>query len=381
MRNNKQGTNRGAGRPYDFDSYSDKFDTWELPPPVRSPQRDYREASRPPQRSAPSRGKTNTGAGRQGKGGSNRTYNSTSPNSQRRPSAPPQRQRQQLNRQNSAGTQRRQRPPQQRGRDVDYVRGSINREERRRKQNERRRKRLRRRRILLSTFLILTTLVVTIVLCLTVFFKMNKIDVKGNSRYTAQQVLDSVDFRIGENMFLIGSNKQEESIETRLPYIQQADIKLSLPATVVINVKETTAKYAYLSGDKYILLDSELKVLEKDIAELPEGVIILSGPKFKSANVGTPIVFEDEAVKENTNSLLAAVEKAEMSDITAIELTNASTNYIVYQNRIRIKLGALTNLEYKLDMAKAAIAKESSDAKGTLDVTIDKVATFTQDKE
>lgn len=255
-----------------------------------------------------------------------------------------------------------------------------NKEEMRKAQYLRRKKRQRRNRIVGLFLLVATMILVTVILSLTVFFKIGKIEVKNNVLYTVQQVERMIDFKINDNMFTIGKKKQEESISSKLPYVKSAKITYKLPGTVVITVTETTAKYSYQSGETFYLLDEDLIVLEGNVAQVPEDVMSIEEIAIKSLDIGKRATFDTEKIDKQMEIIANALKKTDLDKITAIKPINETTNFVVYDGRIDVKLGSLTNIDYKLNLAKTAIDKENEkipDAKGTLDVTVDKQARFT----
>lgn len=258
-----------------------------------------------------------------------------------------------------------------------------NKEELRRAQYIRRKKRQKKNKIVGIISLVLIVAIVTVVLSLTVFFKISSINIVNNNLYSEEQILRMIDFNVNENMFMIGKSKQEANIASKLPYIKSAKITYKLPSTVVITVTETTAKYFYKVDDAFYLLDEDLVVLEGNVTELPEGVAEIQEVRFKPFEIAQKAVVDDEKTAKQMNIIVEALKKTDLDKITAVKPVNESTNFLVYDGRINIKLGSLTNLEYKLTLAKSGIDKEnekSPDIKGTLDVTVDKQARFTAEQ-
>lgn len=262
-----------------------------------------------------------------------------------------------------------------------------NRLEQRALQNERRKKRMKRRRILTLSSLFLIVVIVSVVLCCTVFFKIDTIQIKGTDLYTEDQVLYMVDFKKGDNLLTLNRKGQEQTLPSKLPYVKSAKIKISLPGTVIIEVQNADPKYYYTAADgTFVYLDATLKVLESGAAVPPamEGIISLDGTPFKSFPVGGVAVLEDEAMLQALTGIIKSLETVGLSKITAIQSVNQSTNFVVYDNRLTIKIGEAVNLDKKLTMAKTSIDSTQADnilnlpeTKGILDVTVGKYAYFT----
>lgn len=273
------------------------------------------------------------------------------------------------------------RPRPERGQQAPY----RNREEQRRQQNQRRAKRLKRRRAIMGAFLGVTLIVVAVVLCFTVFFKVNEIKIEGTQLYTSEQVLAMLNFKQGDNMLLIPRSEQAEALPNKMPYVKRANIKLSLPSTVVVTIEDAVAQYYYPSEDgTFTYLDDTLKVLSTGEAELPqvENPVSMEGTAFKTLTVGQKAVFEDEKIQAAMEEMLKAVAEVKMEKVTGLMAINQTTNFIIYDGRITIKLGEATNVSEKLSRAYASIQKMGqTDVKGTMDVTVGKYAYFTESNE
>lgn len=263
-----------------------------------------------------------------------------------------------------------------------------NREEQRRAQNQRRLKRLRRRRITTAVLLLLTLVIVAVSLCFTVFFKIDKIQIKGTDLYTEEQILHMLDFKRGDNMLMVNRKDQAAALPNKLPYIKSAVIQLSLPSTIVVTVEPAEAKY-YFQGDDglYSYFDNTMKVLETGAQTLPEtaGAVSLEKTAFKKLETGKKAVFADEKIQAAMEEILKAIESVKLEHVTGIMVINEATNYVIYDNRITIKLGTATKVEEKLLLAKTSIEDAKNDdvlsqpdTKGTLDMTLEKFAYFTE---
>ena len=78
----------------------------------------------------------------------------------------------------------------------------------------------------------------TIVVAITLFFKVNTIYVAGNQRYTSQQVQDATEIHAGDNLYLLDKNEVAEKIIKTLPYVEKIRINRKLPDTLVVEVQE-----------------------------------------------------------------------------------------------------------------------------------------------
>lgn len=156
----------------------------------------------------------------------------------------------------------------------------------------------RRRRKRKGSFSFLYKLLVFFVICgaivaaLAVFFKVDTIEVTGNSRYTAQEIADSGGIHVGDNLFLVNKFSAAEAITRSLPYISSVRISRKLPDTLCIQVEENATLCAIeQSGGDWILSGSG-KLVEQ--AAAGEEVTRIVGLTPVDPQVGMPLQVPDE---------------------------------------------------------------------------------------
>jgi len=75
----------------------------------------------------------------------------------------------------------------------------------------------------------------------TVFFRVEVIEVTGNSRYTSQEVAAASGIKLGGSLYAINKNAAARQIRQTLPYVEELSIWRGLPNKVVIQVTECQA--------------------------------------------------------------------------------------------------------------------------------------------
>ena len=101
----------------------------------------------------------------------------------------------------------------------------------------------RRRRKRKGSFSFLYKLLMLFVICgaivaaLAVFFKVDTIEVTGNSRYTDSEIAESGGIHVGDNLFLINKFGAAEEITRKLPFISSVRISRLLTDTLCIQVE------------------------------------------------------------------------------------------------------------------------------------------------
>lgn len=134
-------------------------------------------------------------------------------------------------------------------------------------QKQRRRPRYRKRRRgrhpgiykLISAVLILAA----VVAACAVFFRVEQINVAGNSRYSDQEIIDVAGVKEGENLFAVQGARVSRNLQSRLPYIRTVSVRRGLPSTLTITVTESAVRAAVAQGDSWWLMDEDGKLLEQ----------------------------------------------------------------------------------------------------------------------
>ena len=308
-------------------------------------------------------------------------------------------------------------------------------EERALHRDERQREKQKRLRIFYP-ILVVFVLAVGLVLSFTVFFHLNKVEVRGYSIYSENEVISVSGVKDGDNLFLINQGKVKEHITEKLPYVGDVQVKLALPNKLIITVFETSVKCAVDNKSEYILLDENAKVLgtatsleevksnavleggkaleteetqeesdeksDKETADKEEkkeqkkttskpkyvlahkDFVVLKGAKVKKAVPGKTVNFSKEKTLSVYTDIMNLFIENEITGITELNLSDIYNIVMKYENRIDVKVGSITNLKDKMAFAAEVIKDQDQvgpNAEGTIDLTIEKKAYFSPKTE
>lgn len=262
-------------------------------------------------------------------------------------------------------------------------------EQRRRSEEHRqtlRRRRNRRGRVPtnagLGKKLFLTAVVVAAVICsLLLFFKIRKIEVRGNLVYDSASIIDASGVHTGDNLLFVNKTAVAGRISTRLPYVREVRVTRLLPGTVQLDVAETDAPFGVATDDGSMwLLDSEGKVLEQADDASPDDLPMLLGFTIQDPKPGKPASSEEgSASLEAAVSVMTALRGTGLlPQIAAIDVAKPYDVVLQYADRFKIWLGGTDQLDYKLQYLTAVLEQLDSYQTGTIDLTFDeeKVARF-----
>ena len=211
--------------------------------------------------------------------------------------------------------------------------------------------------------------VVAAVLSMTVFFNIEHIEVEGNARYTASQIIEAGGVMQGQNLIRTDKKQIVNGITSKLPYTLTVEVKRKLPSTLKITVTETKAAMYTIFNDKAVLLDNNLKVLELLSEVNDSSLTLLSGAVVTEAVAGYTAQFEGEVIS-SLSPLMEAVQKhLDGGALNEINMANLKDIVLYYDDRrLTIYIGSTDNIFNKLAMAAHIISVNPKTEVANIDV-------------
>ncbi len=246
--------------------------------------------------------------------------------------------------------------------------------------------------IVVVGFFLALCLVIVPIIFFTVF-RVKNIQVEGSTLYTQEELIDASGIEIGENLFFVDVEGGAEAIEKNLPYSNNVAIKKKLPNTLIFYVETTDKAYAVeISEGTYAVTNPELKVLEVS-GVIPEKVVPIIVDKPAFYELGEKLAFitekDDETTKDKDASeepaepvvdqtfmliseILNAINEYEIKDISLINVRSTTNIYLIYQERIVLRLGDSSDIASKLSLGKRAVEDEQNAdiVTGTVNLTV-----------
>ncbi len=235
----------------------------------------------------------------------------------------------------------------------------------------------RRRRRGRFTFLykLLSVLIIcaAIVAALTLFFKVETIEVMGESRYSEATILEAAGVSVGDNLYLLNKYTVSSNIYQKCPYVQDVRINRQPPDTLVIEVTECSAVAAIAQNGSYWLISSQGKIVEKKTSsDLPK----VDGCVLVDPAVGSWVQMEEGSDQTELCALLAALEDAGVMDqMEGIHLDDAGTVVMDYAGRFTVELPRGADYAKKLYQLSSAISQLETNETGTFNMN-DEEKTF-----
>ena len=253
--------------------------------------------------------------------------------------------------------------------------------------------------------------VVAVVLGMSIFFKVEKVEVSGCNTYTAWEVSEASGIEMGSNLMTLSRAQVSGSIISKLPYVDTVRVGIFLPNTVNIEITELDVVYAIEDGDgNWWLMNDEGKIVEQTNGITAKEYTQVLGVRLEAPEVGQQAVAreanmttipvmdpdatetegeettEPTTLPENTPTIAVGVTGAERlrtaltllqqfsgdsisGQIDSVDVSSLSAIELWYDERFQINLGDTGQLEYKIGALKATIAKMESYESGHLDLS------------
>ena len=210
------------------------------------------------------------------------------------------------------------------------------------------------------------------VLALTLFFKVESVEVTGNSRYSAQEIQDACGVSLGDNLYLLSKPDMVQRLHQQLPYIDEVRITRRLPNTLCVQVTEFSTVYAVEQEGTVWLLTSGGKIVET-AAERGDTPLI-DGCELLAPSLGGDVSFalELQNRQESLFALLTALESAELTgDVRAIHLGDPTVLSMDYTERFTVEMPYGADYPRLLRYLTLVIEELETNLTGVIDLTRD----------
>lgn len=238
---------------------------------------------------------------------------------------------------------------------------------------------MRARRRAFSGPLMFVVVVLAAIFVMSVFFRVEDIQVVGNTHYTAEEIIRAVDIEEGDNLFFFDRFAAVGRAFSKLPYIEAVTVERTLPNKVVITVEETTA-LAYLQlGEEKWTLDHNCKVLGKAAEGEEASLLPVVGMHPGTLMIGEIMQTEsgDTEVVEYLAEVLDQIEARGMAPyVTNIDFSNAQSPEFDYGGKYTVVLGRRDKVEYKFGMFVTVLDMLKEGDVGIIDVSSGSKAHF-----
>lgn len=236
--------------------------------------------------------------------------------------------------------------------------------------------------------------VLALVLGMSIFFKVEVIEVSGAEVYTEWAVAQASGIEPGDRLLTFSRPRATGKIYAELPYVNHVRYGIKLPNTVIIDIDEVDVVYAIESSDgTNYLMSSQGKIVEQTTGGNADNYTKIKGVTLADPVIGQPARAAEEIVATEEGTV-PAVETEPIALVTnATRLATALTilqslerNGIVgeasmvdvsdldhmrldYGTRFEVNLGGTNNIDFKIAAMRDTINQLEEYQTGELDVS------------
>ena len=239
--------------------------------------------------------------------------------------------------------------------------------------------------------------VMAVMLCLSLFFRVDTITVSGTEKYTPWMIYEASGLEEGDSLLGVRKARVAGNIIASLPYVGQVKVGINLPGTVNIEIRELDMTYAIHAVDNtWWLIAADGRVIEQIETSAAAEYTRILGVQADAPRIGQPVsaaetVLQTQATESAggvtiptqiqitaAQRLQAALQIAQtleqngvIGQVSSVDVTDFSDMTFEYGQRIHVVLGDESNLVYKVTYAAQAIAKLEEYQTGELDVSME----------
>ncbi len=236
-----------------------------------------------------------------------------------------------------------------------------------------------RRRRGFSRPLIFVVVVVASIFVLSLFFRVEDIQVDGNTHYTDEEIIRAIDIEEGDNLFFFDRFAAIARVFSKLPYIEEVSLKRALPDKITISVTESSALAYLILGDEEWTMDHNCKILGK----AAEGETVQLVP-IVNFDPGTLFIGEQLTAADGNEDpvsylreILIQIEGRNMVDsIDRVDFENPNSPEITYNGRFTFVLGRYSMVSQKFAMLSGVLQTLKDGDAGVVDLSSGQRAVF-----
>ena len=236
-----------------------------------------------------------------------------------------------------------------------------------------------RRRRGFSRPIIFVIVIISAIFVLSLFFRVEDIQVEGNTHYTDEEIIRAIDIEQGDNLFFFDRFAAISRVFSKLPYIEEVSLKRALPDRITISVTESTALAYLILGDEEWTMDHNCKILGKAAEGETDALVPVVNFDPGTLFIGERLTAADgnEDVVDYLNEILLQIEGRNMVDmIDRVDFENPNSPEIVYNGRFTFVLGRYSQVSQKFAMLAGTLEVLKAGDAGVVNLSDGQKAVF-----
>lgn len=215
------------------------------------------------------------------------------------------------------------------------------------------------------------------------YFNVKEFSIHNLKRIKKDDIIKILQQYQNQNILSINIKEMRQKLLEN-PEIEDVKITRHFPDMLILEVyeKETVGLVKYLNS--YIEVDKNGYVIRIE-GDLPKRSIIFEGLKINEATVGKKLDINDEMLFEEGLQVAKSLKGFDVFnkfnvDCVIILLKNIN-NIELKLDKLKIKLGEVSDIDYKLKLLKSVYDKLPKHIEGTITLNSNGIATFSPNTE
>ena len=244
---------------------------------------------------------------------------------------------------------------------------------------------------LLVQLITVAAVVTALVLGLSVFFKVEHIEVSGAGVYSEWTIREASGLKEGDNLLTFSHARSAALIKANLPYVDTVRFGIKLPDTVNIIVKEDEVVYAVKDmNGQWWLMNSDGRIVEMgdnskasnhtqvlgvalDTPVIDERAVAMEAVTAETVPEGETVPVVTTTGAQRLTAALQILKALEQNDIVgeaaSVDVTRIEDIILWYGSRYQVNLGDSSRLDYKIACMNDVILQMSDYQSGILDIS------------
>lgn len=236
----------------------------------------------------------------------------------------------------------------------------------------------------------MVAVVAALVMCMSLFFRVETVMVSGAQVYSAWQIREASGIETGGSLLGLSRGGVAGRIKSQLPYVDMVKVSIELPGTVYIDITELDVAYAVEdSTGNWWLISADGRVIEPADASELLGYTRVQGVQVQSTAAGSAVEAAETQTEETDDgwktegndgqnpqrlqvalSILKYLENnGIVGEVVSVDVSDLDELTMNYEGRITVVLGDSEQLSYKISYMAAAVKQLESYETGELDVS------------
>ncbi len=227
-----------------------------------------------------------------------------------------------------------------------------------RQNNAKRHKRRHKKNYILHYIIIIFLLIIVLVtMSFTVLFNIKSFNVSQNTILKNEEVIKASGVTVGKNLLRINTSEIEKKILYHSIFLDTVEVKRKFPSTLDINLQFAKATYGVYYGGLYYFFSGKGRVIEISEKNTHTDIVTFWGIDLNKIKLGEYIKPSEENKNELeiAMTLKKAIDDSEIEKIQAVDLRDIANIKLYYGTEIEVIFGNLSDVDYKLKMAKKII--------------------------